>query len=181
VTTSSKAQTYASVVFETALKDWLNGLGAAATALSHSPGVRRTLADQAVSFKEKQDILVALLPATPSVPASVRNFLLGMLSNGDITLLDEVVDEINHLAVAAGGPRAVPAEITSAVELTSEERLAIQNRLIEQHGANLEFKFIVNPAILGGLVVRVGDKLLDTSLSSRMAALRHSLGVASTS
>ena len=74
----------------------------------------------------------------------------------------------------------MPAEITSAVELTSEERLAIQNRLIEQHGANLEFKFIVNPTILGGLVVRVGDKLLDTSLSSRMAAWRHSLGVVGT-
>ena len=61
--------------------------------------------DQAVSFKEKRDILLALLPEVPSVPAPVRNFLLGMFSNGDITLLDEVVDELNHLSTAAGGPR----------------------------------------------------------------------------
>lgn len=181
MTTTSKAQTYASVVFETALKDWLNGLGAAAKVLAESPGVRRKLADPTVNFKEKQDVLMALLPVTLNVPVPVRNFLLGMLANGDITLLDEVVDEIERLAKAAGGARAVPAEITSAVELTDEERQAIQNRLIEQYGANLEFKFIVDPAILGGLVVRVGDKLLDTSLSSRMAALRQTLGVAATS
>jgi F-type H+-transporting ATPase subunit delta len=179
VTTSSKARTYASVIFETALKEWQVGLGTVSTALAKSPGVRSKLADQTVNFKEKQDILMAVLPGTLSTAAPVRNFLLGMLSNGDITLLEEVVDELNHLAAAAGGPRAVPAEITSAVELTSEERLAIQNRLIDQHGANLEFKFIVDPAILGGLVVRVGDKLLDTSVASRMAALRQSLGVAS--
>lgn len=178
MTTSSKAQTYASVVFETALKDWLNGLGAAATTLTSSPGVQKKLADPAVNFTDKQQILTAMLPG--QTPHVVRNFLLGMLANGDITLLGDVVDELNHLAAAAGGPRPVPAEITSAVELTSEERLAIQQRLVEQYGANLDFRFLVNPAILGGLVVRVGDKLLDTSLSSRMAALRQSLGVAST-
>jgi F-type H+-transporting ATPase subunit delta len=119
-------------------------------------------------------MLDPLLPA--AVPAPVRNFLYAMLANGDITLLDEVFDELNIMAAAAGGPRPVVAEITSAAELSNEERLAIQNRLTEQYGANLDFHFRVDPAIMGGLVVRVGDKLLDTSVASKMAALRQSMG-----
>jgi F0F1-type ATP synthase delta subunit len=69
--------------------------------------------------------------------------------------------------------------VTAAIELTPAERSAIEERLVEQFGAGLEFTFKVDPAILGGLVIRVGDKLLDNSVASRMAALRQSLGVAS--
>ena len=71
------------------------------------------------------------------------------------------------------------AEVTAAVELTPAERSAIEERLVEQFGAGLEFTFKVDPAILGGLIIRVGDKLLDNSVASRMAALRQSMGVAS--
>lgn len=177
MTTSSKARTYASVVFETALKDWQSGLGDAVAGLDRSPALMQKLADPAVPFKDKQDTLVTLLP--DKLPQAVRNFLLAMLANGDIALLESVLDELNLMAASAGGPRAVPVEITSAIELTGEERLAIQNRLIEQFGSGLDFKFTVNPALMGGLIVRVGDKLLDTSIASRLAALRQSLGVAS--
>ncbi len=177
MTTSNKAQTYAGVVFEAALEDWLKSLGDVRAAIDRSPGLQTKLASSSVPFEEKQDVLATLLPQKMAAP--VRNFVMGMLANGDIGLLDEVVDELTHMAAAAGGPRPTRAEITSAVELTEKERQEIQSRLSDEFGSNLEFRFLVDPKILGGLVVRVGDKLIDTSIATRLAGLRQSLGVAS--
>ena len=172
---STEVQTYASVVFETALKSWLEGLGEVAAAFSRNPALLQQLTDSTTDFERRQALLLSVLPE--SAPQPVRNFLLAMLANGDINLLDEVLEELNLRVAAAGGPRPVVAEVTSAVELSNEERQAIQNRLIEQFGPNLDFKFHVDPAILGGLVVRVGDKLLDTSVAGKLAALRQTLGM----
>lgn len=174
---SSEARTYASVVFETAIKDWLSGLEQTAGVIHRSPDLLRKLTDETKSFESRQAALLPLLPDSTSKP--VRNFVLGMLANGDIALLDDVVAELRDLAASAGGPKPILAEVTTAIEMTPAERAAIEARLVEQFGAGLEFTFKVDPAILGGLVVRVGDKLLDSSVASRMAALRQSLGVVS--
>ncbi len=172
---SAEVRIYASAVFETALQDWLIRLVWCAASVGRDRALLRQLSDPTKSFEQKQPQLLAALPE--NAPQPVQNFLLGMLANGDITLLDQVLEELNQMTAAAGGPRPLSAEITSAVELSDEEQQAIQNRLIEQFDANLDITFKVNPDILGGLVVRVGDKLIDTSLSSRMNALRQSLGV----
>jgi F-type H+-transporting ATPase subunit delta len=174
VSVSSEARTYAGVAFETALKGWIEGLGAVIAAFSRNPNLRNQLADPGKSFQAKEAMLQGLLPQDTPNPA--RNFLLAMVANGDISLLDEVFDELNQMAAAGGGPRPTVAEVTSAIELTGEERQAIQNRLVDQFGPNLEFRFKVDEGILGGLIIRVGDKLMDISLASRMAALRQSLG-----
>ena len=81
------------------------------------------------------------------------------------------------MASVGGQGQTTVAEITSAVELSSEERAGIEQRLQDQFGAGLEYKYHVSSSILGGLVIRVGDKLLDDSVASRLAALRQSLGI----
>ena len=62
------------------------------------------------------------------------------------------------------------AEVTSALPLTEAEQANAKNAL----GAS-EVNFKVNPGILGGLVVRVGDNVVDNSVATRMAALRDAL------
>lgn len=173
---SSEVQVYAKAAFETAIKDWLTNLEHIAGAIDRSPDLLKRLADEAGSFEVRQAVLTPLM--RENIPAPVRNFAFGMLANGDIALLNAVVAELHSLGVTIGGPRAVVAEITSAVELTAEERAAIEKRLIDQFGLGLEFRFNVNPEIMGGLLIRVGDKLLDTSVASRLAAMRQSLGLA---
>lgn len=172
----SEVQVYAQAAFETAIKDWLTNLEHIAGALDRSPDLLKRLADSASSFEVRQAVLTPLMRENISAP--VRNFVFGMLANGDVALLNEVVAELHSLGAAIGGPKAVVAEVTSAVELTGEERAAIENRLIEQFGLGLEFRFAVDPQILGGLLIRVGDKLLDTSVASRLVAMRQSLGLA---
>ena len=95
--------------------------------------------------------------------------------NNDIGLLDDVEEALARIyrGEGAGPQRAV---ITTAVPLSEEEKDRIRARLSEQFGA-LEFVFQVDPDMLGGVIVRVGDTLIDDSVRGRLEALRQNLGV----
>ena len=67
------------------------------------------------------------------------------------------------------------AEVTSALPLTAEEKEAIKQDVLSQVGDQATVTFRVDPAILGGLIVRVGDKVLDGSVGGQLESLRQSL------
>jgi len=67
------------------------------------------------------------------------------------------------------------ATVTSALPLSDDETKRIENGLKDQLGGDAEIEFKVNPAILGGLVVRVGDKVVDGSVSGKLTSLEQSL------
>jgi F-type H+-transporting ATPase subunit b len=67
------------------------------------------------------------------------------------------------------------AEITSALPLTEAERKTVSADLISKLGSKAKIQFSVDPAILGGLVLRVGDKVVDGSIASQIQNLRQSL------
>lgn len=171
---SSEVQVYAKAAFETAIKDWLTNLEHIAGAIDRTDLLKQ-LADDASSFEVRQAVLTPLM--RENIPAPVRNFVFGMLANGDVALLNDVVAELRSLGAVIGGLKSVLAEVTSAIELTGDERAAIEKRLIDQFGLGLDFRFIVDPEILGGLLIRVGDILLDTSVASRLVSMRQSLGL----
>lgn len=95
-------------------------------------------------------------------------------------LVGESLDEKKQRALVADFFSKVPAdvanltgstaEVTSALPLTAEEQKSVESALSAD---KVEFK--VNPGILGGLIVRVGDKVVDNSVSAQMNALRDSL------
>lgn len=68
------------------------------------------------------------------------------------------------------------AEVTSAVPLTDEEKKTVQSDLLAKLGKDATVTFRVDPAILGGLIIRVGDKVLDNSVAGQLAELKSSLG-----
>ena len=67
------------------------------------------------------------------------------------------------------------AIVTSALPLSDDETKRIEKGLKDQLGGEAEVEFKVNPAILGGLVVRVGDKVVDGSVSGKLTSLEQSL------
>ena len=67
------------------------------------------------------------------------------------------------------------AEVTSALPLTAEEKEAVKQDVLSQVGDQATVTFRVEPAILGGLIVRVGDKVLDGSVSGQLESMRQSL------
>jgi F-type H+-transporting ATPase subunit b len=67
------------------------------------------------------------------------------------------------------------AEVTSALPLTEAEQETVRKQLSKPLGAGAPLSFRVNPAILGGLVIRVGDKVIDGSVAGKLEGLRQSL------
>jgi F-type H+-transporting ATPase subunit b len=68
------------------------------------------------------------------------------------------------------------AEVTSALPLTTDEQLKVKNEILSKFGGQQEtVSFRVDPSILGGLVIKVGDKVLDGSVSGQLDSLRQSL------
>jgi F-type H+-transporting ATPase subunit delta len=68
--------------------------------------------------------------------------------------------------------RLLPVEVTSAVELDEETVRSIGDRIAEQTGRKVELSATVEPGILGGIVVRVGNQVLDASICNRLETLR---------
>lgn len=100
------------------------------------------------------------------------SLLAALKAEGDEHLLSDVLNELTQLA-HAGGPTS--AEVTSAIALDAEQRATIERQLRGRYGAMLDISFAVDPALLGGLMVRVGDKVLDTSLRQRMSAMQRNM------
>ena len=68
--------------------------------------------------------------------------------------------------------RRLPVEVTSAVELDEETVRGIGDRIAEQTGRKVDLSSTVEPGILGGIVVRVGNQVLDASIKNRLESLR---------
>ncbi len=67
------------------------------------------------------------------------------------------------------------AEVTSALPLTAEEKDAVKKDVLSKIGSQATVTFRVDPSILGGLVIRVGDKVLDGSVAGKLETMRQSL------
>jgi F-type H+-transporting ATPase subunit b len=67
------------------------------------------------------------------------------------------------------------AEVTSALPLTPEEQAIVKKEIVDKLGAEIEPSYRVDPGILGGLVVRVGDRVIDGSVAARLTSLGQNL------
>jgi F-type H+-transporting ATPase subunit delta len=174
MSTVNRAQSYTTAFLESAFERWLTALDDSASALSVNPALAARLQDPAAAFAERQRQMDALLPADLDAP--VRNLLYTMMERGDLALLPAVADALRQrVRQTEAGP--IPVEVTSAIALTDVERKKLEATLEVQYGTALAYEYRVDPAILGGMVVRVGDKLIDGSVASRLAAMKQSLGV----
>ncbi|RME83895.1 MAG: ATP synthase F1 subunit delta [Caldilineae bacterium] len=167
-------EAYTRGILAAVLEPWIDGLSKVGAAYVSNGDLRARLSDPAVEPETKAGLLEGLLP--DGSPQELRNFLHILAANNDLGFVDDILTQLTRVVrEEAGGPQK--AVITSAVELDEDEKEKIRARLIERFGANLEFIFAVDPEILGGLVVQVGDKLIDDSVRGRIDALRQQLGV----
>lgn len=114
----------------------------------------------------------AALPAD-ALP-QVRNFLLGLAREG---LLDQMPGVVEAFAgYAAGRPdEAIDAAVTSAVALSPAQQATITSDLRQRYGADLAVSFNVDESLIGGLIIRVGDQVLDNSLRTRLGAIQRNM------
>jgi F-type H+-transporting ATPase subunit b len=116
--------------------------------------------------------------ATLSIAAAQRLIGEAMDTKRQHTLLDEFFSGVKSgkLIVLEGADlTGDSAEVTSALPLSNEEQAAVKKNVLTKMGAKANVEFRVDPQILGGLVVRVGDKVIDGSVSGQLEGLRKSL------
>ncbi len=96
--------------------------------------------------------------------ALINEFFSGV-KGGNVVLLEEMGE----------GLSGASAEVTSALPLTEQEQEAVKRDILSKLGAGATVSFRVDPTILGGLIIRVGDKVLDGSVAGKLENLRQSL------
>jgi F-type H+-transporting ATPase subunit delta len=119
-----------------------------------------------------QERLATLLP--PDTPREVRNLLTALAAERRLGDLAAVAQSFEQYA-QAGGARPLEGEIVSAVELSEAQRGRILSDLRARYGERLELRYSVDPTLIGGLIIRVGDQVLDNSLRTRLSAVQRNM------
>jgi len=169
------ARRYAEAAFEIALRDgtvdaWRSELEGAADALGDER-VARMLSNPAVALEKREALVEKALSKAVSRP--VLNLILLMLQRRRIEQLPRVAAEFRRLDNQRQG--ITQASATSAAELTPAELEALTTKLEQFTDGRVELDVAVDPSLLGGLVVRVGDRLIDVSVRGRLERLRNQL------
>ena len=130
--------------------------------------------------QERNRILADLRGQVAALSIAAAQRLIGetMDAKRQHALLDEFFSGVKSgkLVILEGAEVSGDlAEVTSALPLSKEEQDAVKTNVLGKMGAKTNVEFHVDPQILGGLVVRVGDKVLDGSVSGQLEGLRKSL------
>ena len=169
----STARRYAEAAFEIAERDdsmeaWLAALAIAEERLV-DPEVSRLLSNPSVPATARVEVLERIIG--DDVTGAQRNLLALMVRRGRFEQLPAVIREFRRLYRLREG--IVEATVTSASSLDDAEIRALQARLEAMTGKHIELSQEVDPELLGGVQVRVGDKLIDGSVAGRLERLRN--------
>lgn len=171
-TSSASANQYAQAIIGAMLERWQGALSSVSVALKQNPQLAERLGNAAYGVNERLSALESVLPT--DAPIELRNTLKLMVQDGALHLVDQLGDALTQ-TVRGRTAEPTKAEVVSAVELSTEEQADLRRSLAARYGEGLSFAFSVDPALMGGLRVRVGDRLIDTSVASRLQAMRETL------
>jgi F-type H+-transporting ATPase subunit delta len=172
---TTAARRYAEAVFELAKRDdsldaWRDDLRTA-NALIGEERVSRVVDNPALPFDERRQVIDQLLEKRVGKP--VRNLISVLAARSRLELLPAIVVEYQRLLNRERG--IATAIVTSATELTKDETEALTKRLRTMTGSDVELDVRIDEGLIGGLTVRVGDRLLDASVRGRLERLRDQL------
>lgn len=141
-------------------------------AIADSGDLRTLLASPAFDAEAKRKGLTAI--ADKAKFDAVTKKFLGLLAvNGRASALSAVIAAFERLAAEARG--AVSAEVVSALPLSAAQAKGVAAALRQALGKDPEITTRVDPALLGGIKVKVGSRLFDASLRSKLDSLKFAL------
>jgi F-type H+-transporting ATPase subunit delta len=173
---STTALRYAQAAFEVAQADgdvrgWLADLQAARDTLQ-DPELSQYFKNPNIGREEKLNALQQLFG---TLRPHVLNLLRVVAAKQRMYLLPGVVQEFERLDREARG--ITEAKVTVARPVSEAEREQISQRLSQVTGKQVDITIQVHPQILGGILVRIGDRLIDSSVAGRLQRLRQELAV----
>jgi F-type H+-transporting ATPase subunit delta len=146
-------------------------LAALAAEVAKNPDIAAFLGNPTISKRVKD---AALAPALQGASELLRGLLGVLAQNARLDLFRNIVSEYRRLLDVRAG--RIPVWVTAAVALTDAQRSELVSNLRELLGSqDPVLRVSIDPELLGGLVVRVGDSVIDTSVRSRLQSLRSLL------
>lgn len=174
---SEIAERYAEALFELAREEGKaetveSDLDALREAYDGSADLRRLIASPAFSSDQKMAGIAALLERGKAEPMS-QNFGKLLAKNGRLSLLPLVITRFKRIAAEARGE--VTAEVISAHPLTDAQKGELATQLRASVGKDVQLDTRTDPELLGGLIVKIGSRMIDSSLKTKLARLRARL------
>ncbi len=168
------ARPYAAALFDLAksenqLAQVETGLSDISRLIGESEDFSRYLRSPVIPGDVKASALDALLGKAKVNPV-VGNFLRIVARNGRLFALDQIIVAFRDLAAADRGETT--ADVTSAAPLSADQVKALSETLKGKLGKSVTLNQFVDPSLIGGLQVKVGSQMIDSSLKTKLAAMK---------
>ncbi len=141
-------------------------------AIDESEDLRTLIASPMIAREEQASALGAVVGSLGLDPLT-GNFVGVVAQNRRLAQLPNVIRAFNLLAARHRGE--ITAEVTSARPLEEDQVAAIKQHLRSRVGRDIAVDLSVDPAILGGLVVKVGSQMIDSSIRTKLNTLAHAM------
>ena len=174
---STHARSYSQAAFKIALEEkelnrWQSDLRKIAS-LVKDEALFKLLENPEVPFDNKSKVLSERLGDIN--PEALKMVSL-LVTKGRLGMIGDIADEYQRLVDNYRGIEgAEVAEVTTAIPLDDEEKLRLAQRLTSIIGKPIVLKPKVDSSLIGGVIIRVGDKLIDGSIRSKLVALKRDL------
>lgn len=144
---------------------------AVAAAVRDNQTLKQVLYHPQITVANKKGLLEAVFK--DQVLPLTSNFLALLIDRRRETFLQDIVDEF--VEQANKDRNIVQAKVSTAVELIEEEKKAIEQLLAKITGKKVQSSFVVEPSLVGGVLVHIGDKVIDGSIKARLDNMRETL------
>lgn len=173
----ASAKRYAQAVFAIArerdeLERWREDLSRIAEVFSNE-SIAPVFESPQIALTEKMAVLKTLLEALEGVQPLALNLANLLVAKGRVNIAGELAEEYEILLDAYKG--VARAEVITAIPLEEEAQRRIAHYLSQLLGKEIKLVPRVDPTVVGGLVARVGDKVIDGSTLTRLQDLRRGL------
>ena len=164
------ARPYADALFKASLADlaavsgWLDELAA----IAENPQLQQFATDPNVNAAQVFDVMVGV--AKSPLGDHAKNFLRTVIENGRVSALPEIASQFRVLKNAQSG--SSDAVVFSAFPIDASDLAQVQATLEKKFGGKLNVSVELQPDLIGGIRVVVGDEVLDTSVKARLEQMK---------
>lgn len=137
--------------------------------LEQNHELKQALSDQGIDKQQREKVLEELL--AEKVSPHTLGLLSFIVTQGRARQLPQILDQVARLAAEAR--QSVVAEVRSAVPLDDAQQKKLAESLSKATNKNVTVKVIVDPSVIGGVIAKVGDTVIDGSIKRRLDQLKE--------
>jgi len=141
-------------------------------ALDDSDDLRNLIASP-IYTRDQQSRAIAALADKMGLSKTLSNTLKLMAQNRRLFVLPQLLGQLQRLIAVERGE--VTADVTSAVALSDDQQKRLRDTLAEKSGKTVKLNTRVDESLIGGMIVKLGSQMVDSSVRSKLASLQNAM------